>query len=61
MDDEGTFNSVINRLDYLQELGINMIELLPIAAFQGDGYVVRSCTFFSDFIIPYIMLITFEN
>jgi maltooligosyltrehalose trehalohydrolase len=32
---EGTFDAVIGRLDYLKELGITAIELLPVAAFPG--------------------------
>lgn len=31
----GTFEAIIDRLDYFLELGINMIELLPIAQFAG--------------------------
>ncbi len=32
----GTFNSAIDRLDYLVGLGVNAIELLPIHEFAGD-------------------------
>jgi 1,4-alpha-glucan branching enzyme len=32
----GTFRAVINKLPYLQELGINAIELMPIKEFAGD-------------------------
>jgi len=32
----GTFDSAIDRLDYLCELGITHIELLPISAFEGN-------------------------
>ena len=32
---EGTFDAIIARLDYLLELGINTIELMPIAQFSG--------------------------
>jgi maltooligosyltrehalose trehalohydrolase len=32
---EGTLDSVIGKLDYLKELGITAIELLPLAAFPG--------------------------
>lgn len=32
---EGTFRSAIDRLDYLAELGITAIELMPVAAFAG--------------------------
>ncbi|RZL15093.1 MAG: malto-oligosyltrehalose trehalohydrolase, partial [Pedobacter sp.] len=31
----GTFGGIIQQLDYLNELGINAIELLPIASFPG--------------------------
>ena len=37
----GTFDSAIERLDYLAELGITHVELMPVAAFpgaQGWGY-----------------------
>ena len=40
----GTFESAINRLDYLQDLGVNMIELMPVtnmAYSQGWGYNPR--------------------
>lgn len=32
----GTFMSAIQRLDYLQDLGINTVQLLPIHEFPGD-------------------------
>ena len=32
----GSFHSVIEKLPYLQELGINTIELMPITEFPGD-------------------------
>jgi maltooligosyltrehalose trehalohydrolase len=38
---EGTFDSALERLDYLVELGITHVELMPVAAFpggQGWGY-----------------------
>jgi 1,4-alpha-glucan branching enzyme len=40
----GTFNDVTERLDYLRELGVNAIELMPVGAFPMDrswGYNVR--------------------
>jgi 1,4-alpha-glucan branching enzyme len=40
----GTFETVIGRLDYLRDLGINAVELMPVAAFPTDrswGYNVR--------------------
>ncbi|HKP13269.1 MAG TPA: malto-oligosyltrehalose trehalohydrolase, partial [Blastocatellia bacterium] len=33
---EGTFDAVINRLDDLQRLGVNAIELMPVAQFPGE-------------------------
>lgn len=33
---EGTFDAIIGRLDYLLALGINTIELMPIAQFPGS-------------------------
>jgi maltooligosyltrehalose trehalohydrolase len=33
---EGTFDSVIKRLPYLQKLGINAIEVMPVAQFPGE-------------------------
>ncbi|MBC8414194.1 MAG: malto-oligosyltrehalose trehalohydrolase [Nitrospira sp.] len=33
--EEGTFDSAITRLDYLQDLGINAIEIMPVAQFPG--------------------------
>ena len=39
----GTFNELINKLDYLVELGINMIELMPISSMMMDrgwGYAI---------------------
>ncbi|MGJ3239889.1 MAG: malto-oligosyltrehalose trehalohydrolase [Anaerolineae bacterium] len=33
---EGTFEAIIPHLDYLHELGINAIELMPIAEFPGE-------------------------
>ena len=33
---EGTLDSAIERLDYLHELGITHIELMPVAAYAGD-------------------------
>ena len=32
---EGTFDGVIEKLDYLQELGITAIEIMPVAQFPG--------------------------
>ena len=34
-DAVGTFQDVIEKLDYLKSLGINCIELLPVAEFAG--------------------------
>ena len=33
---EGTFEAIIGKLDHLQELGVNAIEIMPIAQFPGD-------------------------
>jgi maltooligosyltrehalose trehalohydrolase len=33
---EGTFDAAIERLDYLAELGITHVELMPVAAFPGE-------------------------
>jgi maltooligosyltrehalose trehalohydrolase len=33
---EGTFDSAIARLDYLAELGVTHIEIMPVASFPGD-------------------------
>jgi maltooligosyltrehalose trehalohydrolase len=33
---EGTFDGVIAKLDYLQELGITALELMPVSQFPGD-------------------------
>jgi 1,4-alpha-glucan branching enzyme len=34
--EERTFDAVIERLDYLQELGVNAIELMPVQEFEGN-------------------------
>jgi maltooligosyltrehalose trehalohydrolase len=33
---DGTFDSAIARLDYLVELGVDMVELLPVNSFNGE-------------------------
>lgn len=33
---EGTFDAIIGKLDYLSDLGINTIELMPVAQFPGS-------------------------
>ncbi|MBN7815909.1 alpha-amylase family glycosyl hydrolase [Algoriphagus pacificus] len=35
-DDRRSYNAVQERLDYLQELGINAIELMPVGEFEGN-------------------------
>jgi 1,4-alpha-glucan branching enzyme len=43
-DGQGTFVSVIDRLDYVRDLGVNAVELMPVMAFPGStswGYNVR--------------------
>ena len=32
---EGTFDGVIRKLDYLKQLGVTVIEIMPVAAFPG--------------------------
>jgi maltooligosyltrehalose trehalohydrolase len=34
--DEGTFEAVIPRLDHLVDLGVDVVELLPVAEFSGE-------------------------
>lgn len=34
--EEGTFDAAINKLSYLKELGINAVEVMPIAQFPGN-------------------------
>jgi maltooligosyltrehalose trehalohydrolase len=34
--DEGTFDAAIARLDHLVELGVDVVELMPVNAFDGD-------------------------
>lgn len=33
---EGTFDAIISRLDYLKDLGITAIEIMPVAQFPGE-------------------------
>lgn len=33
---EGTFQGIISKLDYLHKLGVNAIELMPVAQFPGE-------------------------
>ena len=35
---EGNFQGIINRLDYLQDLGVNTLELMPVFEFSGTEY-----------------------
>ncbi|SDD62939.1 malto-oligosyltrehalose trehalohydrolase [Actinokineospora iranica] len=35
--EEGTFNGAIEKLDHLVELGVDMVELLPVNAFDGTA------------------------
>jgi 1,4-alpha-glucan branching enzyme len=35
--DKGTFHAAMSKLDYLAGLGVNMIELMPVAEFPGDS------------------------
>jgi len=34
--DEGTFEAITGRIEYLKELGVNAIELMPVGQFPGD-------------------------
>lgn len=34
--EDGTFEGIINKLDYLKEIGINTIELMPVNQFPGE-------------------------
>lgn len=34
--DQHSFNALLNRLDYLEELGVNAVELMPIMEFEGN-------------------------
>ena len=36
--ERGRFKDVIDKLDYLQDLGINAVELMPIQEYPGDKY-----------------------
>lgn len=45
---KGDFAQLRGKLDYIQSLGVNTIELLPVNEFNGDGYVgYSSVTFFA--------------
>ena len=33
---EGTFEAIITRLDHLKKIGVNAVELMPVADFAGD-------------------------
>ena len=35
-DERRTYNAVIERMDYLQSLGVNAIELMPVTEFEGN-------------------------
>jgi len=35
--DEGTYKAVIEKLDYLEQLGVNAIELMPFNEFEGNS------------------------
>ncbi|MCC5665855.1 malto-oligosyltrehalose trehalohydrolase [Nostoc sp. CHAB 5784] len=42
---EGNFTAIIPRLPELRELGINAIEIMPIAQFPGDTHIEASLTY----------------
>ncbi len=44
--DKGTFQGVIDSLDYLKELGINAIELMPVNEFEGNESWGYNSSFF---------------
>ena len=45
---DGTIKGVQDKLDYLQELGVNAIELMPIQEFDGnDSWGYNPCFFFA--------------
>ncbi len=45
---KGDFAQLRKKLDYIQSLGVNTIELLPVNEFNGDNYIgYSSVTFFS--------------
>lgn len=45
---KGNFPQLRNKLDYIQTLGVNTIEILPINEFNGDSYIgYASVTFFA--------------
>nr|WP_208492223.1 malto-oligosyltrehalose trehalohydrolase [aff. Roholtiella sp. LEGE 12411] len=53
---EGTFTAIISRLPDLKELGINAIEIMPIAQFPGDTHIEASLTYRNwgyDGVYPY--------
>ncbi len=46
--EEGSIRAVIDRLDYLETLGVNAIELLPIQEFDGnDSWGYNPCFYFA--------------
>jgi 1,4-alpha-glucan branching enzyme len=45
---KGDFKQLIKKLDYIQELGVNAIELLPVNEYCGDDYIgYSSASFFA--------------
>lgn len=43
--DEGTFESIIDKMDHLKALGINAIEIMPIAQFPGERNWGYDCVY----------------
>ncbi len=43
--EEGTFEAIIPRLDYLAELGVNAIELMPVSQFPGSRNWGYDCVY----------------
>ncbi|MBQ8673980.1 MAG: alpha-amylase [Bacteroides sp.] len=46
--EDGTLNGAMSKLDYLKELGVNAIELMPVQEFDGnDSWGYNPCFFFA--------------
>ncbi|QSJ14183.1 malto-oligosyltrehalose trehalohydrolase [Nostoc sp. UHCC 0702] len=61
---EGTFTAIIDRLPDLQELGINAIEIMPIAQFPGDTHIEASLAFRNwgyDGVYPFAVQSSYGN
>ncbi|MDF2387974.1 malto-oligosyltrehalose trehalohydrolase [Nostoc ellipsosporum NOK] len=61
---EGTFTAIIDRLPDLKELGINAIEIMPIAQFPGDTHIEASLAFRNwgyDGVYPFAVQSSYGN